>query len=505
MQGGLKNIFQQSSLPGTAVTSTTSTTSSSSTSLPMINFGGSLQPSLSLPKQLGLTQSTVAQQPAQQNGLVFTNTTASSSASAANTVTTALTGFSFSFSGANQAASLPGLLQNPLASSASTAAGGSLFQASQPTTTAQTSDMAVSMATNNAPGGLTFNFGGGGLKLPSGPTTQQQQQQQQTTPIFGGGSQQTGSLTIGGQLGSSGSLFGGTPALSTASTPSKLSFGLPKPQAPVAPNQQLSSGTGGIFGGGLQTNASKPALPTFNFGSNDQPQSCQSQMQPAPFSFTGGMASGQQPQSQTGTGLQLGSTGQGSSGGLFNFSAGASGSAGSGAGGSGFNFGAAVQGSSSGFNFSGASNPPGSLSFGQGTTNSLNQAGLGGGGGLGFTGQNQSTGIGSLGGFPSSSGTGMGQVQQATPGGTMFGQPALQQPTGSSNLFAPSLTNPSLGTPQQEPKVGFNFTPTPSSTFNFTGNLGTPTNSGTLFTAGTPQSETARPMASARRRRGRKK
>ena len=94
--------------------------------------------------------------------------------------------------------------------------------------------------------------------------------------------------------------------------------------------------------------------------------------------------------------------------------------------------------------------------------------------------------------------------------GGMFGQQNNPSSTGGGGgLFNSSLTTPMKQSVQQPQ---FNFTPQPSpSGFNFgtAAAGGAPSGpvfgspGGTLFSAGTP--ETARPVATARRRRGRRK
>ena len=143
---------------------------------------------------------------------------------------------------------------------------------------------------------------------------------------------------------------------------------------------------------------------------------------------------------------------------------------------------------------------------------SLNPAGAGGGFNFGTTANNPISGTSASGLFGSS-------TNQNQAGGT-FGQTTPQNNSLSTSragaLFNPSITTPS--NPAQPSLGGFNFTPQPAtnSGFNFNaGGTGTPSGGifgspgvvkGTLFSAGTPRSnEPTRPVATARRRRGRRK
>lgn len=360
----------------------------------------------------------------------------------------------------------------------------------------QTPKSTQSVPSTTTSGGLTFNFGGNnsGFKFSSsGPTPQLQQvSQQKSQSLFGGGPQQTGGISLGG----SGGIFG--TSTTTTSVPAfnfsaSITSSAPQPLKP----------SGGIFSNsGPQTNnPSKP--PSFNFGSLSNPSMA--------FNFS---AVPQQQQSQQAAANTLQFSGGvggavgGATSGKFNFSGLPSepGSSVGLSGGSstGFQFGAAPtsQGGNVGFKFSTGSNSTGGLNFGTNMTPS-----------------------GQIGGAMGSTVFG-GSTNQMQVGG-VFGQSTPQQSSSSTGgLFNPSLTtplNPSLTapatslTPQSKPQLGgFNFTPQPTAnTFNFSagpgagfgtpsGVFGTPGVGSGLFSAGTP-SETSRPVATARRRRGRRK
>lgn len=340
-----------------------------------------------------------------------------------------------------------------------------------------------------------FNFGGdsSGVKFSSGGPTLQLQpaSQQKSLPIFGGGPQQTGRISIGG---SSGGIFG-----TTTTTTSVSPFNFSASTTSSAP--QPIKFSGGIFSNsGSQTNnPSKP--PSFNFGSLSNPSA---------FNFSA--APHQQSQQAAPNTLQfsggVGGAVGGATNGKINFSgtpSKAGSSVGMGGTTTGFQFGAAPtsQGGSVGFSFSSGSNSTGGLNFGKNMTPSGQMGGAMGSGVFG------------------------GSTNQMQVGG-IFGQSTPQQSSSlTGGLFNPSLTaplNPSLAapstslTPQPKPQLGgFNFTPQPTgNTFNFSagpgagfgtpgGVFGTPgVGGGGLFSAGTP-SETSRPVATARRRRGRRK
>ena len=383
----------------------------------------------------------------------------------------------------------------------------------------------------------TFNFGGGGsgFGFSSGGLTQPPQAPQQ--PIFGGGLQQPpsnpGVLSIGGNLNnpggltlgglknnnsgglglggsSSGGIFGTPSAPTTATSAGPPSFNFSGSSSATPQPLKLS---GGIFGNSSLGQPPPAAVnqTSFNFGSAQPPQQQQQQLQQQPKNRTGGMfsfsAAQKQPQREQqgmlpggGGGGGTGQVGFGGTSGVFNFSAmtgktgenslGVSGS-------SGLQFGLSAQPpqGGGGFQFSAGSNSvPGGLKFGSTGPPGNQMSGAPGGGMFGSAPTNQ---------------------MQA---GGMFGQSTPQNnPSSTGTLFNSSLTTPSKPAVQQQQQQlgGFGFTPQQSvGGFNFSGAAGgTPggpavfgSPSGALFSAGTPQgNESSRPVATARRRRGRRK
>ena len=534
---------------GQSAASSLQASSSASRAPPTISFGGGLQPGLSLPTQQAPLQSTVAQpsslqQSAGARQLLFAQPGMAATSTSTTVPTPAVGGFSLSAAGgglkfpsiASSAtpsklpisftAGKPSQPSNLLQPSTQNAPlpMGTLFKLEQTPKAAQQAllQLATSM-TKNPSGGL--NFGGStGITFSSGgPTPNPQQQQlqapqQKTSLMFGGGSaqpsQQKGGLAVGGL----GEIFGApsTTTKAAATTISALpSFNnfmstaaaAPSPATVTAP-QKLS---GGIFGNsGLQPTSGNPSNPppSFNFGAPAALQSSQPPLQSSvaqgqkttQFNFSGGVAaSSTQP--------QLGGKGSGGAGGMFSFSGGVAAgktSTNTGTTGSrtGFQFSSATGAQATGsigFKFPASTNPTGGLKFGHTSATPGNQMGTAPGAGM------------------------FGSATNQMP---VFGQAAQQSSSSGGGLFNPSLSapTPSLGTtpqPTQQQQqqatlqTGFNFTPQPSGTngFNFTaaavaGGFGTPSGGtggggGALFTAGTP--ETSRPVATPRRRRGRRK
>ena len=334
----------------------------------------------------------------------------------------------------------------------------------------------------NKPGNPpTFNFGSSAA-LPQ--PTQQQQQQLTTTPMFnfsaapkatassalsagsslqfGGGGGGGGAARGGGGMfnfsasGGQAGQTGGT--LGTAGSSTGLKFG-------TNPPAQGTSGVGFKFG------TNPPAQGTGNvglkFGTNP----------PAQGTGSVGLKFGANPPAQgTGNvGLKFGANPPAQ-----------------GTGNVGLKFGAnpPAQGTGNvGYNFSAGASTAGGLSFGSATATPGNQAPA----------------------APPPSGMFGAQQTQV---GRIFGQTNNSSGTGGGNgtLFNPSLTTPSNPTAPSPFGGGFNFTPQPTASgFNFAGTpaggFGSPagTVGGTFFSAGTPSSDPSRPVATARRRRGRKK
>ena len=533
---------------GQSASSSSQASSSASRAPPTISFGGGLQPGLSLPTQQAPLHSTVAQPSSLQQStrarqLLFAQPGTAATSTSTTVPAPVVGGFSLSAAGGGLkfpsipssttpsklpisfAAGKPGQPSNLLQPSTQNPPlpMGSLFKLEQIPKAAQQAPL--QSTTKNPSGGL--NFGGSmGIKFSSGgptPNPQQQQlqaQQQKTALMFGGGSAlpspQKGGLALGGM----GGIFGAPPtstkaATTTSALPSFNNFmstvAAPSPATVTAP-QKLP---GGIFGNsGLQPTSGNPSNPppSFNFGAPAALQSSQPPLQSSvaqgqkttQFNFSGGIAaSSTQP--------QLGGKGSGGgAGGMFSFSGGAaagktSTNTGTTDARTGFQFssatGAQVTGSI-GFKFPANTNPTGGLKFGHTSATPGNQMGTAPGAGMFGSATNQKMPV--------------------------FGQAAQQSSSSGGGLFNPSLPTPtpSLGTtpqPTQQQQqqqqatlqTGFNFTPQPSATngFNFTaaavaGGFGTPSGGaggggGALFTAGTP--ETSRPVATPRRRRGRRK
>ena len=364
----------------------------------------------------------------------------------------------------------------------------SILQLQQASLATPLQQPAPSVSTTRGP---TFNFGSGGtFNFSSGPQpVSAPQQQQKPTLVFGGGPPQAqGNLSFGGV--SVGGVFGATQTVTTTAATSLATpvFNFSATTATTSSTQKP------MFGAPLQQSllpSNNP--PNFSFGAAaSQGQQSSSMTTKNLFNFTGPAQKPPQPMSSLapGGGLQFGggAGGMASSSGppLFNFSATVSqtGSGGAGGSGMGLSFGASSA-PSAGFNFSTGSASTGGLNFGA----------TSGGGLFGGT---------------------TNQIQT----GGMFGQTTPQNSSSSTGgAFNPSLTTPSKPA-AQPPQLGpFNFTPQASSSgFNFaaaaSGMGGSPglnfcspgVGGGSLFSAGTPGTgETSRPVATARRRRGRRK
>ena len=318
----------------------------------------------------------------------------------------------------------------------------------------------------NKPGNPpTFNFGSSAA-LPQPP--QQQQQQLTTTPMFNFSAAPKATASSALSAGSS-LQFGGGGGGGGAARGGGGMF-----------NFSASGGQAGQTGGTLGTAGSSTGL---KFGTNP----------PAQGTSGVGFKFGTNPPAQgTGNvGLKFGTNPPAQGTGNVGLKFGANPPA-QGTGNVGLKFGAnpPAQGTGNvGYNFSAGASTAGGLSFGSATATPGNQAPA----------------------APPPSGMFGAQQTQV---GRIFGQTNNSSGTGGGNgtLFNPSLTTPSNPTAPSPFGGGFNFTPQPTASgFNFAGTpaggFGSPagTVGGTFFSAGTPSSDPSRPVATARRRRGRKK